>query len=56
MNKPWFTNEVKAALTSRNRLYKHYQRTRLAVHETSWKHAAIEANFKINQAKLAHKE
>jgi hypothetical protein len=56
MDKPWITHEVKKALKVRNRLYKRYQRSRLLEHENSWKHSAIQANFKINQAKLAHKE
>jgi hypothetical protein len=56
MDKPWFTHQVKIAIRRRNRLYKRFQRSRLAAHEQSWKLKAIEANFIIKQAKSAHKE
>jgi hypothetical protein len=56
MDKPWFTHQVKRAITTRNRLFKRFKRTKLAIHQDDWKRSAKEANFCMSQAKLAHRE
>ena len=56
MDKPWMTKDVKTTIRRRNRLYNRFKRSRLPIHEEAWKHAAIEANFFMNQARNAHKE
>ena len=55
-DKPWITREIKKIINTRNRLYRRYQVSRDPVHFDVYSRVKTEANMKISEAKLNHKE